>query len=250
MKLQGSLLYIMSVQFYLHFQLNGWFLFAALGLVLDYLDQRKSIAFNKKFASLGMKWLALATIITYALALSWASPIPALFFLNGTGVLIQLIALLFLLAAFNKQFSKLVNQDDFHGNWLLKIGLLTFATKILVQSAVVIPVIAQASYTIRNLVIGFLHLILLGVVSHLALFTAKKEGLIRINRGLSGWGGLLLGAGFILSETVLFVQGCMFWGSMGFLPAYYELLFGVSLLIPLGILGLVAGQYSRDNTSA
>lgn len=250
MEMQGSLLYIMAVQFYLHFQLNGWFIFAAIGLLLDYWVQRKTISFNRNLAFRGMKWLAFATVITYALALSWASPVPALFALNGAGVLIQFIALLFLFTAFNQQLSTLTRQESFHGKWLLRIGLLTFAMKIFMQSAVVIPVIAQASYTIRNLVIGFLHLILLGVVSHLALFIAQKEGLIRINRGLSGWGGILLGAGFILSEAVLFIQGCLFWGAMGFLPGYYELLLGVSLLIPIGILLLIAGQYEGKPTDS
>lgn len=242
LEMQGSLLYIMSVQFYLHFQLNGWFIFAALGLLLDYWDQRKTTPFNVKIAFRGLKLLALATTITYALALSWASPIPALFAVNGAGVLLQFTALLFLLFGVKGQLTTLINQEDFHGKWLLRIGLFTLVMKISIQSAVVIPAIAEASYTIRNLVIGFLHLILLGVVSHLALFTAQKGHLIRIHRGLSGWGGIILGAGFILSEAVLFIQGCMFWAAMGFLPAYYELLFGVSLLMPLGILLLLISQ--------
>ena len=56
--------------------------------------------------------------------------------------------------------------------------------------------------------------------------------------GISSLRGCALGGfivGFILSEVVLFLQGTMFWGAMGFMPYYYELLFGVSALLPIGL---------------
>ena len=46
---------------------------------------------------------------------------------------------------------------------------------------------------------------------------------------------LVLLAGFLGSELLLFLQGAMFWGAMGFLPFYYEALFGVSTLMPVGV---------------
>jgi len=54
--------------------------------------------------------------------------------------------------------------------------------------------------------------------------------------------------GFVLSECLLFLQGTMLWWGIGFLPQYYELLFGCSLLLPLGILLIVPGQFRRYST--
>ncbi|MCB0637482.1 MAG: hypothetical protein KDC54_12725, partial [Lewinella sp.] len=56
----------------------------------------------------------------------------------------------------------------------------------------------------------------------------------------------LLFTGFLLSEGWLFLQGTFFWGAWGFLPAYYEVLFAVSALMPAGIALLLLGQSRKS----
>jgi hypothetical protein len=51
--------------------------------------------------------------------------------------------------------------------------------------------------------------------------------------------------GLLGSELLLFLQGTLLWASYGFLPLYYEGLFGVSVLIPLGALLVVWGGRIR-----
>ena len=58
--------------------------------------------------------------------------------------------------------------------------------------------------------------------------------------------GLIL-AGIILTELILFIQGTMLWNVMGFMPYYYEVLFGVSILIPVGILWYGIGLMRENN---
>ena len=52
-------------------------------------------------------------------------------------------------------------------------------------------------------------------------------------------GLIILSSGILLSEGLLFGQGTMFWAGMGFIPGYYYLLFGVSGLMPIGVLMLL-----------
>ncbi|MEZ4987274.1 MAG: hypothetical protein R2795_19895 [Saprospiraceae bacterium] len=59
--------------------------------------------------------------------------------------------------------------------WLLRISFATFATKVLMQTLVVVPFVAEAAYTIRNYVIGFIHLLLLGAVSGFLLSRLVEE---------------------------------------------------------------------------
>ena len=124
---------------------------------------------------------------------------------------------------------------------LLRLAFASFIIKILVQSAVAVPFVAEAAYTIRNYVIGFIHLILLGAMTFFVMQQAGRRALLPTGRWLVRTGLYLLAAGFVLSEGILFLQGTLFWAAMGFLPFYYEALFGVSALMPLGILLLLAG---------
>ena len=106
-----------------------------------------------------------------------------------------------------------------------------------------IPYIATVAYTIRNFVIGFIHLVLLGVVTQFILGYAALNKVLSLRSRLSRLGLGLLLAGFFGSELLLFLQGAMFWGAMGFLPYYYEGLFGISLLMPAGVGVLLLGQF-------
>ena len=66
--------------------------------------------------------------------------------------------------------------------------------------------------------------------------------MLSVRSRLSRLGMGLLLAGFFGSELLLFLQGTLFWGAKGFLPYYYEGLFGVSLLMPAGVLGVLLGE--------
>jgi hypothetical protein len=127
--------------------------------------------------------------------------------------------------------------------FLIRFAGAGFALKILIQAAVVIPYLATVSYTIRGYVVGFVHLILLGVMTPLLLGFAARSGLLNLRAPIAKAGIILLLAGFLGSEALLFLQGTLLWGAKGFLPHYYEMLFGVSVLMPLGVGGLLAAAF-------
>lgn len=244
LQLQASVWYYITVQFYLHFQFNGWYLFAALALLLQIAGQR-GIFYQPRQLKIFHWCLVLATLITFSLVLSWAEPQIYLFRLNGIGVLLQLVAIGVLANILYQQRTQLLAVLSKHAKLLLTIALLCLCLKALVQSSVIIPEIAQAGYTIRNLVISFFHLLLLGVISHFIFFFAVGERLIWMDKPLSNWGFRFFFVGFLLSEMILAGQGILFWMAWGFMPFYYELLFFASLLMPIGILLLSIGQFER-----
>lgn len=61
------------------------------------------------------------------------------------------------------------------------------------------------------------------------------KGVLNLQQRSTQWGIGLLLTGFILSEVILFTQGAMFWMQLGFMPYYYLTLFGVSALMPVGL---------------
>ncbi|MBK7869888.1 MAG: hypothetical protein IPJ74_03960 [Saprospiraceae bacterium] len=244
-KLRSSAFYYMAVQFYLHFQFNGWFLFSVLGLFFKHLET-KNIILTLHRQKLFYWLLAVSCLLTYALAVAWAEPLASVFLVNSVGVILQLLAIIIFIMLIWPKRAHILDLFNPIEITLLKIAFYSFVFKIVIQASVAVPFVAKAAYTIRNYVIGFIHLILLGAITFFLLSIAFNNQILSGRNTLSRMGLWSIIAGFILSESLLFLQGTMFWGAMGFLPFYYELLFAVSILIPLGIALLIGGNFQKN----
>lgn len=240
-ELKRGPLYYMCVQFFLHFQFNGWFLFAVLALFFKRCE-KEGIVFNPRLLRRFYRLIMVSTFATYALAVAWSNPSPVVFWVNSIGVLVQLAAIMVLVALYRPQASRIWALPGLWEKGLFAIAAAGLLLKVGVQSAVAIPQIATIAYTIRNYVIGFIHLVLLGVISSFILASAIEKGAIPVSRTLARAGIVFFVAGFLLSELLLFLQGTLLWAQIGFMPWYYELLFGASLLIPFGIILLLLSR--------
>lgn len=243
--MQGEAIYYMTIQFYLHFQFNGWFIFAILALLFKFMEKHH-ISVNPQDAKRFFFFLFVSCFLTYALAVTWANPLPILFYINSSGVALQLVALFYFIKLAKDVWKQLQNQLEVTPRLLFFLSFFSFGFKILIQSAVIIPAIAVVAYTIRNYAMGFLHLMLIGMVTLFLFGFATQMKLIRLDNLLGKIGVRVFIVGFILSEAVLFLQGTMFWGAMGFMPYYYELLFGVSAMLPLGLFCILLAQLGNS----
>ena len=241
--MRGSALYYAAVQFYLHFQFNGWFIFALLALFFRILEDGR-IVLPRRTTTFYL-FLSISCLLTYVLAVTWSKPLPILFYINSFGVLLQLAALIFFLLIIKKLWQPIKALSSRRVNFLFGVAFISFIIKIIIQTAVVIPYIATIAYTIRNFVIGFLHLLLLGLVTAFLLGLGTKFRFISEKSKLVQIGVVTFLSGLVLTEFILFLQGMLFWGAMGFLPYYYELLFYCSLLLPAGVLLLLLSERSN-----
>ena len=232
-------IFYLAVQWFLHFQFNGWFLFMALGLWFVQLESDK-IPLPVQQLRTFYRWLLVSTPITFALAVAWSNPSLIVFTVNSVGIIIQTVALVLFIRILLRTPLPL-------GNWspwarrLLILALASFLGKLLVQALVVIPAVAEMAYTLRNYVIGFIHLITLGMLSMLLIAVALKGNMIAMRNRLAPAGLVILIVGIAGSEFLLFLQGTLLWWSMGFLPWYHEGLLLISIGLPLGLVLLILG---------
>jgi len=233
-------LYFMSIQWFLHFQLNGWFVLGVLGLVVLYYESQ---GHTLQLPEWKLYLLALSVVLTYALAVTWAEPSVWAFQVNGVAVILQLLAYSWFVLPLFKLLDKLIL--SLAGSWLLRAALTSLVLKGLLQALLVLPQIAVMSYTIRMYVIGFLHLVLLGIMSLGLGSLAVAKGWIPDTR-LTRAGWLSLFAGFVLSEGLLFLQGTLIWGKLGFLAQYYLWLFLASILFPIGLALLLISLFTSS----
>ena len=114
---------------------------------------------------------------------------------------------------------------------IILVALFALFLKVLIQAIIVIPAMAAVSYSIRNFVIGFIHLLMLGCLSLFIIGIVRTIIQIPINV----WGTKIFVGGIIITEMLLFAQGLMLWQKLGFMPYYYLTLMLASTLIVIGI---------------
>lgn len=222
--------YTGSIQFFIHFQFNGWFTFGAMAILTKFLENRGHV-----INITNRIWivLLLSVALTYLLSVTFSTPLDILFYLNAAGVVLQGIAYTFIL----KPVIKAIKRVSFNSSvirFLFILGIGSLVTKVLIQLVVVIPFIAVISYTIHNYVIAFIHLIMLGSITFTVSSLLLQQGIIPLSKiAKTGW--ITLASGFLITEFILFGQGTLLWMSVGFIPKYYEILFGATILLPLGI---------------
>ncbi len=222
-------MYFMTIQWFLHFQLNAWFVLGTLGLIVFFAEKR---GIKILISSIYQGLLLGSVFLTFALAITWAEPSPIFFWINSLAVLIQALAYYLLLQKIIKILPGLFLQP--FPKMLIVLALGSLVAKVILQVLLVFPEVAVISYTIRLYVIGFLHLVMLGAMTFGIGGLALEEG--RLPATLSskiGW-SLILG-GFLGTELLLFGQGTMVWMQWGYLSWYHLGLFVFSALFPLGL---------------
>ena len=244
---RNSAVYHMAVQFFLHFQFNGWYIFGIIGLFLRFLE-RKNIDATSPGVGIFHHFLFASCILTYALAITWSQPVQIIFWINSLGVFLQVVALWYflkLMRRWGRQVKGQLNRASAH---LLLFAGVALVIKILVQTMVIIPAIAIIAYTIKNFVIGFIHLILLGILTLYLLGHATALNWLQEAKTDFRLGWFLLVGGIISTELLLFIQGLSLWMMMGFIPYYDLMLTLLSIALWSGVF-MIAISALRRNTN-
>ncbi|MDX5348878.1 MAG: hypothetical protein LPK19_16715 [Hymenobacteraceae bacterium] len=240
--------YYNAIYFYLHFQYNGWFTFAILGLFF-WLLEHYQVTFNLQKATLFFRLMFWAALPAYLLSVLWTQPHFSVYLIAGIAAFAQLFGLVILVNILHPVWPQL--REKF-SNWsiaLLGFSALAFVLKIVMQAATAFPYMADLAYKIRHLIIGYLHLVLIGFISLFLLAFFIQQSWLSLKSWLSGFGLTAFLTAFVLSEGLLFLQGLMFWMRAGALPHYDQLLFAISVFLPLGLILFSIPQIEFSNSN-
>lgn len=228
-----------SQYFYLHFQYNGWFLLACIGLFVGLL-YKAGIILNDKIE---YKLIAYAGLPTFLLSILWLHLPIWLYAICVVATVMQLVGLLKLwqkLYLLRLEIAKIFNKLVI---WLLILSGIALTAKMMLQFGSIFPTISKLAYGFRPIVVAYLHLILLGVISTFILsnfIKFKKHPLLK--SGLAGL--LILIVGIYLTELILLVQGAASFIYFA-VPMINESLFIVAFLMFIGILILLLSWKDR-----
>ena len=231
--------YLASVYFYLHFQYNGWFLFACLGLATDKLLSNVSSKVLRKIF-----WLfAGACVPAYLLSALWL-PMPTwLYILVVLAAFSQVAGWIFIVQEIKKQMIFIKASLNKTVQWLLLFSSIAFSIKLLLQLGSIIPSLSTLAFGFHPIVIGYLHLVLLGVITLFLLGYLIDEKLILLNSKTFA-GIKIFTAGIIINEVLLMTQGVAAISNIT-VPFINELLFITACVLFSGISLLnVSQQYA------
>jgi len=223
-------LYLSSIYFYLHFQYNGWFFFACMGMAFGFFNLRKS---EHSFYETSFKLFAIACIPAYFLSTLWLDLPIWLYVITVFAAIFQVFSWFkFLPILLKNKRDSLENYPPLLRYILLFVSF-ALSIKLLLQLGSTIPVVSQLAFGFRPIVIAYLHLILLAIISFFILFYIYANHLIFINRKIK-YGILLFSIGVLLNEIVLAIQGIASFSYI-VIPYANEMLFAIALILLVGI---------------
>ncbi|MDP9048891.1 MAG: hypothetical protein M3N14_12200, partial [Bacteroidota bacterium] len=221
--LQHTAYYQDAIYFYLHCQMNGFMLLAALGLLA-------SAASFKPLTDHAGLWLDLfifSTIPLYFIFTLWAQVGTWLWILAYISSGLNLVSWLALCFNFRNNLRNI--------NFLEKMALIALTFKCIFQLLVCIPAIGEWTFLNRNLVIGYIHLLTLGIIMPLIISQFIRTGLIKSSKRITTVNILYI----VLVVTylcLLFIQPLLALLSI-MIPCYQFLLFLLCIsFLPVGVL--------------
>ena len=221
--------YLASIYYYLHFQYNGWFFFACMGLLFSFLQLKPSenSFFKRTF------WLFfLSCIPAYFLSTLWWDLPIWIYLITVVAAFIQVYAWFRFLIIIIKTKREFLYNFPFFLRYILLFVAFALSIKFLLQLGSTIPVLSTLAFGFRPIVIAYLHLVLLAIISLFLLFYVYANHLIHFNRQIK-IGVITFSIGVLLNEIILAIQGV---ASFSYTPIPYvnEMLFGAAIVLVIG----------------
>ncbi len=199
--IQNANWFLAATYYFLHFQYNGWFFFACMGLLTGQLT-----FISYKLQKLIFWLFASACIPAYFLSALWL-PVPEwVYVLVVAAAIAEVVGWWLLLKTILVAKAEFLKNISVQTKWLFILSATALSIKVLLQLASVIPALSKFAFGFRPVVIGYLHLMFLGVITLFIIGYCKKNDFI--STGKKGNRGIIIFVGgIILNELLLMIQG-------------------------------------------
>lgn len=198
-------LYLASEYYYLHFQYNGFFIFSCIGFLLFSMKQAGS-AISEKQNKLIFWLLFFGCVIGYGLSVLWMKMPVYIFAVIVVATIGQTIGAVMLYLFVKKNWTNLVLKWSKMHRFVLMYAGFAFAVKIALQLGSNIPALNQFAFGFRNVVIAYLHLVLLMCIATFLVNQILATNYFTITKKLL-LGVKLLLLGIFLNEFILGLMG-------------------------------------------
>jgi hypothetical protein len=201
-KSPNVILYKDAIYTYLHLQYSGFFTLAIFALLTH------KLALNNRTTLVFARLLTYSVIPSMFISYLWHYPTLWIRIIAVAGSVCLVGTTLYFAFIFPKLKDRAIAMDA-TARTLGVVALVAFVLKTLFQALAIIPSLGSLVFSNRPVIIGFLHLVLLGFVSVYILAQFIQEGLLNLQRSTRA-GLWLFVFGILLNEVVLMTQGLGF----------------------------------------
>jgi len=212
-----------AIYFYLHFQMNGFMFLGALGLFA-------STSLINPLPVKSSRWLNIfiySTIPLYFIFTLWDKPNIWVSVAAAAGSVLNLLSWLMLCLNFKKEWHQF--------SFLVKAALIAATLKIIFQAMICVPAIGEWTFLNRNLIIGYIHLLTLGIIMPLIIDQFIKKGFFKNDKLLTAvnWSYIIA---VVVYLVLLFIQPLLSL-FLVVIPQYQFLLFALcTLFLPVALI--------------
>lgn len=248
----NTFLYKDAIYTYLHLQYNGFFTLAVFALFVNKINNQLDDLAKRNVRRLAIV-LSLSVLPTLFLSYLWHSPNIAFRSIAGLGCVL-LVIVLFRFIVMMTSISNCLNVIIPFAKAIGLLSMIAFAIKTTVQIGIVFPVIGNAVFGDRPIIIGYLHLVMLGFVTLYLLAHLVQIKYFESRQALSKTGIIIFICAVIGNELILMSQGLsaiimlsstlypwLLWGAA-------ICLFVGALLISLSAIGYLKPKAAFHNT--
>lgn len=217
--------YLAAIYFFLHFQYNGWFLFSVGGFTMRLLEKNKLTTQKHQYI---FYLFAFACLPAYFLSALWMNIPLWIYILVILAAMSQFVGWCWFLFISRKHLQQILGKTK-TAKVLFTLSAMAFSIKLILQLGSTIPFLSTLAFGYRPIVIGYLHLALLGVIT-LFLLAYLFYNYSELFSQPQLKGSLFFASAVILNELVLMIQGVS--AILGvIIPYINEALFVISLLL-------------------
>ena len=195
--------YLAAEYFYLHFQYNGWFFFACMGLFTAFASRH---AVPEASLKLVYRLFVFAIVPAYFLSALWMNIPVWVYILVIIAAFAQIAGWIRFVKLIKQNWQQLKPNISKTSAYILTCSAVALSVKLLLQLGSTVPTLSDLAFGFRPVVIGYLHLVLLGVITLFLLGCMFAENYYYANKiAVTGVG--IFAAAVIMNELLLMIQG-------------------------------------------
>jgi hypothetical protein len=194
-----------AVYTYLHLQYNGFFTLGIFALLLNRTENLFTIRGLKNMERFAW-YLNLSIIPSLFLCYLWHYPNSIFRIIAITGSITMLLAAGYFTVCMLTLKRSIINMISKTTLYMAALSMVAFVLKMLLQSLTIFEKIGAEVFSNRPVIIGFLHLVLLGFITLYLLSHFVHAGILG-NSKLSSMGLVVFTFSVVMNEILLMSQG-------------------------------------------
>jgi hypothetical protein len=204
-KSRNGIYYRDAMYTYLHFQYNGFFTLAVMALLFQKLLTKVNEQTKNNISRFSVL-LTLSVLPSLFLSFLWHDPHYIFRAIAVAGVVLVFLCFLWFIKI-TLSAREAINSIHPYIRYLGILSMTAFVIKEFLQGFTIFPLIGNAVFGNRPTIMGFLHLVFLGMATLFILAWYSYKGVLTIENKFTKISLIVFSCGVILNELSLMIQG-------------------------------------------